>query len=997
MIHVLKSFFMVKCYFFEGAIAQSRLQKNVPAKIYITIMLVFFCIPAFSMQSPWNQKWKKIDTKTYRIIFPAGTEKLAQRVANLMEYYSPHLRKTIKTKARRIPIVLVNQYASANGFVSPAPFYSHWFSTPSSFDSLEWFHGLAIHEGRHMVQIDKMKDGAGKYTWRILGGANGTGALVGLYLPMWFLEGDAVVTETALTAGGRGRMPSFDMWHRALELSGKRYSYHRAYLGGYNDALPYADYYRLGYLLCSYVRKHYGADVWDRVLNRVGKYFLFQNFDSALKSETGKSIDSIYHNAMEDYYRLWKSQRRGLTMTEADIISPSGAGVWSSRFFPLQGENENVLSIRWSRDDAAALVRIKGDGSEEKLLQVPVSLVGSGFHNEKGMSAGGGKVLWRESVPDLRWGYRSYSDLILYDVASKKKKRITREGKFISSTISRDGKQAAGISYGPDLIYRLFVYDTSTGKKLKEVTLGTGTYYFDPAFGPRGKEILTATLASKGKGVAAISLDSGMVRNVIVPVDDENFRSPCSYNQYILYGSDYSGIDNIYALDTATGKRFQVTCRPLGAFSPSVSPDGKKILFSDYSVYGYRAAAMPFDPAEWKPLKDVERRALNYIDPVVKQEAGQRLDVDELVPKKQYKESGYSPALHSINFYGWIPIIDLSQVDLRLMVQSLDVMQTTAVNVSYIYNMNENTHGGEAGISYMGIYPVLNVYGGYGQRAVVLKAADNIADSEMMRWDEGYAVGDVILPLNLSRGIHYTYLNFSAGAGYVNVQSKTRSDYRIYGMANDGNLQFLSYGFSAIHYLQGNSIEVGPRWGQVFNGRYKHTPFYGSYRGAIVSTDLTLYFPGILKSHNISLAAGYEYQKPGDGDARYYFTSYFMYPRGYTMTSYENLVKGSFDYNLPVLNVNGPSWDIPYIKRILGTVFFDYGYARDRGREYNYRSTGIELLAELHILGNAFLSFAVGGRYSYCIDGNEHVVSLAFRSLIPDPYYRGKMRMGRGR
>ncbi len=98
-----------------------------------------------------------------------------------------------------------------------------------------------------------------------------------------------------------------------------------------------------------------------------------------------------------------------------------------------------------------------------------------------------------------------------------------------------------------------------------------------------------------------------------------------------------------------------------------------------------------------------------------------------------------------------------------------------------------------------------------------------------------------------------------------------------------------------------------------------------------------------------------------------------------------------------MLNVNGPSWDILYIKRILGTVFFDYGYARDGGKEENFRSTGIELLAELHILGNAFLSFAVGGRYSYCIDGNEHVVSLAFRSLIPDPYYRGKMRMGRGR
>lgn len=175
-------------------------------KAYILLLLTisFISLPAAAMQNPWSQKWKEIDTGTYRIIFPAENEELGQRVANLMEYYRPHLHKTIKTQARKIPIVLVNQYASANGFVSPAPFYSHWFTTPSSFNAAEWFHALAIHEGRHMVQMDKMKDGPGKFAWRILGGANGTGALIGLYLPMWFLEGDAVVTETALS-GGAGK------------------------------------------------------------------------------------------------------------------------------------------------------------------------------------------------------------------------------------------------------------------------------------------------------------------------------------------------------------------------------------------------------------------------------------------------------------------------------------------------------------------------------------------------------------------------------------------------------------------------------------------------------------------------------------------------------------------------------------------------------------------------------------------------------------------------
>lgn len=42
------------------------------------------------------------------------------------------------------------------------------------------------------------------------------------FLPVWFLEGDAVSTETAMSNGGRGRLPEFNMVYRAQMLGGKR-------------------------------------------------------------------------------------------------------------------------------------------------------------------------------------------------------------------------------------------------------------------------------------------------------------------------------------------------------------------------------------------------------------------------------------------------------------------------------------------------------------------------------------------------------------------------------------------------------------------------------------------------------------------------------------------------------------------------------------------------------------------------------------------------------
>ena len=150
-----------------------------------------------AQQNPSGINWKSIDTGTYQIIFPEEITPLGQRVANLMVHYEKYNYSSIKTEPRRIPIVLINDYAESNGFVSFAPYYSHLFTTPTSSDSVEWIKLLAIHEGRHMVQRNKLSDGTGKGAWSFLFGDMGTNIFAFFYVPAWFLEGDAVVTETA--------------------------------------------------------------------------------------------------------------------------------------------------------------------------------------------------------------------------------------------------------------------------------------------------------------------------------------------------------------------------------------------------------------------------------------------------------------------------------------------------------------------------------------------------------------------------------------------------------------------------------------------------------------------------------------------------------------------------------------------------------------------------------------------------------------------------------
>lgn len=114
--------------------------------IFITlIVLAAGSLPAISRQNPPGTDWKSIKTGNYEIIFPKELTPLGQRAANLMIHYDKYNYSSIKTGSSPIPIVIINNITDPNGFVAPAPFYSHWFTTPSSFSSIEWFQSLAIH------------------------------------------------------------------------------------------------------------------------------------------------------------------------------------------------------------------------------------------------------------------------------------------------------------------------------------------------------------------------------------------------------------------------------------------------------------------------------------------------------------------------------------------------------------------------------------------------------------------------------------------------------------------------------------------------------------------------------------------------------------------------------------------------------------------------------------------------------------------------------------
>ncbi len=246
-------------------------------------------------QDPASIKWRQINTKNFQLIYPDYYELQAQKLASIMEKVYAYRSKSMHYSPRPISIILHTQTVQSNGLVAWAPKRSEFYTIPhQDIYPQNWLEQLAVHEFRHVVQIDKINSELPKII-KVLLGEQGTALVFGTFLPWWFIEGDAVVTETALSNFGRGRFPSFLMELKAQVVEKGTYKYDKAYNGSIKDFVP--DHYKLGYYLVGEARKKYGVGVWDSVVTRVGtKPFSLNPFNKALKMETGFNKVQLYNS-----------------------------------------------------------------------------------------------------------------------------------------------------------------------------------------------------------------------------------------------------------------------------------------------------------------------------------------------------------------------------------------------------------------------------------------------------------------------------------------------------------------------------------------------------------------------------------------------------------------------------------------------------------------------------------------------------------------------------
>jgi len=966
---------------------------------FFTLALVCLMSELFAQtvleNNPSSLDWYQVNTPGFRVLFPKGFETQAQRVANTLEHIRDAEAKSLGSSPKKISIILQNQSSTSNGFVSMFPRRSEFYIMPSQdynfLGTNDWLDLLAAHEYRHVVQYQHATRGFNKLAFYLFGYA-GLAGIAQASAPAWFWEGDAVATETAFTHSGRGRIPNFGLVFRTNLMEGRTFNYHKQYLRSYKHFIP--DHYVLGYHMVSYLRqKTNDPDIWGRITARSWNMPLnIFSFSKAIRKETGMGVMELYNDMATNLKQEWKNEIDQLHLTSFEKVNPRNTKAYTDYLYPQPMDDGTVLALKRGIGDIAQFVLLK-DGNEKKIFT-------PGFINDTGMlSAGFTAVLWNEYGYDPRWLVKNYSLIKLYDYKTNEKRVIgNKHSRYASAALAPTGEKVVTVRTNSEYKHNLVVVDVFYGKEIQEFENPENHFYAMPRWSEDGKRIVVLKTTRAGRTISSIDAATGEQHDLI-PVSQENVGHPVPAGKYILFNSPLSGIDNIYALDTASGVRYQLTSSKYGAYNPGLSRDGKFLYYNDQAKDGMDVVRIPFDPSLWKPVV-VQPQTSTLVQHLVEQEG--RPHLFDSIPDTKRDVMKYSKINGLINPYSWGVVIDSDNLTRTTIgISSRDILSTTNITAGYTYDLTERTGMWRAGVSYQGWYPILDVNFSQGKRRVdegtlptlVVEGTDStvVSSDVVFNWDERQVEAGLRIPLTLTNSKYATNLTVGNAVGVTQVSNLTngvtadryfpsvivddtiRYIYPFFDYVGNGNLVYNHFSLSAYRLLKRSQRDINSKWGQAIYLNYYSTPYGGDFQGGLASFLGYLYLPGFFKHHSIYGYWAYQQTIVHEELDDYIFRNTVPTPRGLSISRFEKLYTMSANYTMPLWYPDVSIGPLLNIQRVRLNAFADYAagessiYGQQNG---DYFSVGGELKFDINIL--RFLpQLDIGVRYAHGIKPSD--------------------------
>ena len=857
---------------------------------------------------PGSVKWKQVNTDSVRIIFSAGLDSVAKRIAAITAREQQQYNSTIGNSLHKVSVVLHNQTIFSNGFVTLGPWRSEFFLTPeqNAFElgSMNWPDLLSIHEYRHVEQYSNFNIGL-SHAMHILFGQNGQALANAAAIPDWFFEGDAVYNETLLSEQGRGRLPLFLNGYKSLYLQKKDYSYIKLRNGSYRDYVP--DHYPLGYMLVAYGREKYGDNFWKDITHDAASFHsLFYPMQHAIKKYSDVSFDEFVKNAFEFYQQQWK----GLSYSGLTFIDSAKKHNVVDNKYPYVTENGSIISLRKSYKDLPQFVIRHNSGVIEKISVQDIS-------DDDYFSYRNGKIVYASFKPDARWGNRQFGEIRLVDVQTKTEQKITLKARYFSPDISHDGKIIVAVEQAINGDSKLVFLDLS-GNVIRSVSSTTVHVFSYPKFSDNDKFVYVCDRNAKGEmSILKIGIESGNLDNVI-PYKNRVIGFPVMQGDTLFYSCSNNGRDEVWAYINSQNKNYRVASAPTGLYQADFYKN--KIITSAFTADGYRLATT--EPL-WQPVNDADTLKDLYVSNPFQKQSNNLL---ENIKARDFKTGGYSRAAGFFNFHSYNPYI--SDPDYSFILFGQNVLNTIQSQLYYTYNRDEHF----SRVGYKGIYG-----GWYLQPFVDINQTWNrtlrLNADTSLHWNETKLSGGVQLPLNFTGGKWYRSLTPSVSYNYSNLQWTGLAKQYL----NSTSFGYIQARVQYSQYIQQAVQHINPRFGQSLLLQYRT----GSTAYQLLASGY-FYFPGINVNHSIVVNLAYQQR---DTSGKYYYDNNFPFSRGYSAPDYPRMYKAGINYHFPLVYPDWGFGNLVYFLRIRANLFYDFTQTKSlrTGNRYNFASTGVEI------------------------------------------------------
>lgn len=917
--------------------------------LILVLPLVTFSQFFYAGQEPAKLKWTTFETPHFKVVYTDDVSLQAYYYARLLEKNYRYFSVKEGIYPQVTPVLIHSRDIAPNGFSVPAPVRMEISTIPSQSSSpQDWLQLLAIHEFRHSLQIEVFRNGFARHLSWLLGDIAVAGAMA--RLPFWFIEGEAVHTETAYTHAGRGRDSDFMMRWKAIAGNSEPYSYDKAINGSYKDFIP--DHYKLGYHLYAHGKMNYPDSLWSYVIQRTSDNPLgYRPFSNSLKKVTGKNADTFYS---EMWNELVQDQKSGVNANPPGELIIERPRVYTSYKHATMASDGGFYAYRESLKKPGAFVRIQ-DG-KEKVIFEPGSI------SEEQITFAGNKVYWTEYFTHPRWTRESYAVIKYFDFNTGEDKVITSpEGRNFAPDVNSDN-QLVTVSFDESGTPSLKVLQLPDGALISEKPFTKDKHLMTPKWATDGKSVVFVELTESGKAIKEYFPENGKV----LPVFERtvlDISHPILTGEHLFFIAPFRGRDEFYAMKRKTRDLFRIASASYGLSYPFPG-NGSKLTLSVYDKDGFLPYLLDLKKTKW------ERVAFPASDPFKTASAIAEKELDfRKLPEMSIHEQPLKKSNKLFNFHSLTPF-GYSKEDMvkgpGVSVHSQNLFSTMFTSAGYFYDYDEDGGTYFADVEYRGFYPVLNFSASYGKR-------DGWAESDgrdvFLEWDR----------YNFSAGLKIPH-RFNAGKMQRYFQGGVSTTFRANEISSPDTLSFTYDKVQTIDYnlyfynLKRRSLrDLYPEYGQIIDLNFVHTPFNRTEVGYLASAEGYFYLPGFASNQHIWLYGGYQYKST----AVQPLSGFVSYPRGYSGFHHDRMFSAKLNYALPLAY---PEWNIgpfAYFKRIKGTAFIDFAQVGHGNFDDGVLTTGVELIADTHLL-RLITPTQVGARSIYDLTGESFIFELLF-------------------